>query len=109
MLGQQMRAVVPARRAAGVAGVGEIEVNGLGADPRPTFEQAFVAAHGQKLHEWYGKQLARDIEGLVRDPEALRRRMAESRYRDFAQRWSDAMGAPSERTSTRVTVPRSSH
>lgn len=64
-----------------------------------TFEQSFAAAHGQKPREWYASQLARDVDGIVHDPEGLRQRMAGSRYRDFAQRWSDVVSALGARFS----------
>lgn len=60
-------------------------------------EAAFEKARGQKVRAWYASQLARDVDGIVHDPEGLRQRMAASRYRDFAQRWNDAIDAVTAR------------
>lgn len=46
---------------------------------------------GVDFRQFYSKQLARDVDGILHDPEGLRQRMAASRYRDFAQRWNDAV------------------
>lgn len=56
-----------------------------------TFETAFQAERGKTPRDYYASQLTRDVRDLLRDPELLKKNLAESRYRDFAQRWSDAM------------------
>lgn len=60
-------------------------------------EAAFEKARGQKVRAWYASQLVRDVDGIVHDPEGLRQRMSASRYRDFAQRWNDAIEAVTAR------------
>ncbi len=39
----------------------------------------------------YGPLMARDTLGALHDPEALKRRVANSRYKDFAQTWTDGV------------------
>jgi hypothetical protein len=38
----------------------------------------------------YGPLMARDTAGALHDPEGLKRRVANSKYKDFAQTWTDA-------------------
>jgi hypothetical protein len=68
-------------------------------------DQAYEQRRKVAFREFYGAQIARDVDGILRDPEALRRRMSASRYRDFAQRWSDAM----ERLKARFVGPKPLH
>jgi len=64
------------------------------------FEARFVAERGQTLRDYYASQLTRDVDGIIRDPDGLRQRMGASRYRDFAQRWNDALDTLVARFST---------
>ena len=67
----------------------------------PSYEQR----RNISFRAFYGEQIARDTDGVLHDPEALRRRMSASRYRDFAQRWSDTM----ERLKARFVGPKPLH
>lgn len=53
------------------------------------YEASFQKKRGTPFRDYYAKQLARDADGIVRDPVGLRQRMEASRYRDFPQRWND--------------------
>lgn len=52
---------------------------------------AFVARRGTPIADYYAHPLARDVDGILHDPEGLRQRIAASRWRDFPQMWNDAV------------------
>lgn len=58
---------------------------------RPSYAAKFQRRRSQPFSQYYDKQLLRDVLGVMHDPERLRDRMANSRYRDFPQRWTDAI------------------
>lgn len=63
-------------------------------DGAVVFEQVddeYQKKRGIDFRQYYASQLARDVDGILNDPEGLRQRMAASRYRDFAQRWNDTV------------------
>lgn len=65
-------------------------------------DQKFEKRRGKPLRTYYGRQLDRDVEGILANPDALRKSMAASRYRDFAQAWSDTL----EKLAAKFTAPK---
>jgi hypothetical protein len=60
---------------------------------QPRYAAQFQRRRAVLFAAYYAKQIARDLSGVMHDPEGQRDRMAKSRYRDFPQRWNDAMSA----------------
>ena len=58
---------------------------------KATFVDAFrKAGHAETFSEHYAPLMDRDAKRILRDPAELKARVAASRYRDFAQAWTDA-------------------
>jgi len=77
-------------------------------DGQVVYENArtgYETKRGVAFREYYASQLARDVDGILHDPEGLRQRMAASRYRDFAQRWNDGVAA----LTAKFTTPKPPH
>jgi len=55
--------------------------------------EEFQRRRGQPLLAYFDHQMSRDVQGVLGDPAGQARRMAESRWRDFPQRWNDAVAA----------------
>ncbi len=53
----------------------------------------FQRRRGQPLLAYFDHQMSRDVHGVLTDPAEQARRMAESRWRDFPQRWNDLVAA----------------
>ena len=60
---------------------------------RPSYAAKFQRRRSAPFSKYYEKQLLRDVLGVMHDPDRLRESMAKSRYRDFPQRWTDAINA----------------
>jgi hypothetical protein len=56
----------------------------------PTFAEAQAASGAEPFASRWSHAMERDTEGTLHDPERLRAQLAASRYRDFAQVWTDA-------------------
>ena len=69
---------------------------------KPSYAAKFQRRRSEPFTEYYAKQLSRDVSGIMHDPDGQRERMAMSRYRDFPQRWNDAI---STLTAKFVTPP----
>lgn len=59
----------------------------------PRYGAAFEKQRGGTFQSYFAKPLARDVKGVMHDPEGQRERMASSRWRDFPQRWNDTVNA----------------
>ncbi len=68
----------------------------------PEFAAKFSIERGAGFDDYYAKLLRRDIDGVLHDPVGQQQRMAMSRYRDIAERWSDLMTEVGNRVSTPV-------
>ena len=66
----------------------------------PTFAAQFKKERGSDFATYYAHQLNRDISGILHDPAGEQTLMANSRYRDLAQRWNDAVLAVTASLST---------
>ncbi len=60
---------------------------------KPSYAAKFQRRRLAPFTKYYAKQLLRDVSGVMHDPDGQRERMAKSRYRDFPQRWTDAISA----------------
>ncbi|MGZ3450101.1 MAG: hypothetical protein ACXVEF_10940 [Polyangiales bacterium] len=68
----------------------------------PELDEKFEKRRGKPLRTYYEKQIDRDVAGILADPDALRKMMAASRYRDVAQAWSDTL----EKLAAKFTAPK---
>jgi hypothetical protein len=59
----------------------------------PGYAAAFQRRRPVPFGAYYDKQITRDLSGVMNDPDGQRQRMLKSRYRDFPQRWNDAVNA----------------
>lgn len=59
----------------------------------PHYAAEFERERGSSFRDYYDRQFSRDLRGVMHDPVGQRDRMARSRYRDFPQRWNDAVNA----------------
>lgn len=67
---------------------------------RPSYAAKFQHQRSAPFSQYYDRQLLRDVWGVMHDPDRLRENMAKSRYRDFSQRWTDAINALSAKFVT---------
>jgi hypothetical protein len=65
----------------------------------PEFAEKFSTERGSCFDDYYAKLLRRDIDGVLHDPAGQQQRMAMSRYRDVAERWSDLITELGNRVS----------
>ncbi len=64
---------------------GEVIYEKLKAD----YGAAYAKKRGETFTTHYARLVDRDVRGILNDPAGFRRRLANSRYRDFAQVWTD--------------------
>jgi hypothetical protein len=58
----------------------------------PTYEPVFATlGHREPFRQHYARLMQRDTTGMLTELEAFKQRVAQSRYRDFAQAWSDVV------------------
>jgi hypothetical protein len=68
---------------------------------KPEFADAFAHRNAESFVEQFGKLMDRDTQRALHDPEGLKAHVANSRYKDFAQAWTDATA----RVLASVTAP----
>lgn len=70
------------------------------------YDKRFLARRKKSFDDFYGHQLDRDTKGMLKDPDTLKRRIENSRHRDFAQAWNDFIDGILKKV-TGVPPPRS--
>ncbi len=56
---------------------------------RPGHDEKFAQTHSASFRDHYAHAMTRDVNGILQDPDLLATRMAQSRHKDFVQRWTD--------------------